>query len=75
MSCFVAAPAYLRCSDQVPPNPYGSDDEEDDYDSDEEAYRLEDVSSDVEIDADDFDDEDLEDDSQYVTMVFFSMFA
>ncbi|KIP06138.1 hypothetical protein PHLGIDRAFT_24709 [Phlebiopsis gigantea 11061_1 CR5-6] len=43
--------------DQIPHNPY--DDSEDDFDSeDEEAYRLEDVSSDVEIDADELDEDD-----------------
>ncbi|GJE87440.1 FKBP-like protein [Phanerochaete sordida] len=46
--------------DQIPGDPYGSDNE-DEFDSDEEAYRLEDVSSDVEFDADELDDE--EDDS------------
>ena len=52
----------LCLADQIPQDPYGDSDEEDDYDSDEEAYRLEDVSSDVEYDADELEDE--EDDSQ-----------
>ena len=55
------------CLDQIP-RPFDDEDEED-FDSDEEdAYHLEDVSSDVEISADEFDDDELEDDSQYVIL-------
>ena len=40
----------IFCVDQQPPDAFGG---EDDYDSDEDAYNLEDVSSDVEVEADD----------------------
>lgn len=51
-------------ADQIPRDPYGDDEDESDLDSeDEEAHRLEDVSSDVEVDADEL-NEELEDDSQ-----------
>ena len=46
ISCYI----LKYCVDQQPPDAFGG---EDDYDSDEDAYNLEDVSSDVEVEADD----------------------
>lgn len=48
-----------RNTDQLPPNSFDSEDEEYDSEDEEDAYRLEDVSSDVEVDV-------AEGDSQYV---------